>query len=159
MLGVTIICVGGLKDAHYKQAAAEYIKRLSRYCRLEIIELPEYALPAQPSEGEIRRALEQEGLRILSKIPTGAQVFVLSPEGKMLSSEEFSEIPGDAAAVSSRLVFVIGGSYGLSPGVKAAAKGLISLSRMTFPHTLARVMLLEQLYRGFKIQAGETYHK
>lgn len=159
MLSITLLCVGTLREAFFKEACAEYEKRLSRFCRLETAELPAYALCARPSEKEILRAVDDEGRRILQKIPPAARVFALCPDGREFSSEEFARLLPETARTSSRLVFAVGGPNGLSSAVRQAADGVVSMSRMTFPHTLARVMLLEQIYRGFKIGAGETYHK
>ena len=160
MIDVMIICVGKLKEKFYQEAAAEYVKRLGGYCKLNIVELPEQKLPKNPSLGEIQSAREREGDAIRGKIPPNSSVVVLAIEGKPRSSEELAEmISAWANSASKHLVFVIGGSYGLHPSVKAEAQVQLSMSPMTFPHHLARVMLLEQLYRAFKIQEGSDYHK
>ena len=160
MVDVTVICVGKLKEKFYQEAAAEYIKRLGGYCRLNVAELAEQKLPKNPALGEIRSALEKEGNAIRGKIPPNSSVAVLAIEGKLRSSEELAEmIDRWAHSASRHLVFVIGGSYGLHPSVKAEAWAAMSMSPMTFPHHLARVMLLEQIYRAFKIQEGSDYHK
>ena len=160
MLGVTIICVGKLKEKFYLDAAAEYQKRLRGYCRLELIELPEQRLPQDPSPGQIAAALDKEGEAILARLPRGGKVAAMCVEGKLLSSPQLADtIAGWAVAGASDLAFVVGGSYGLSPRVKERADLRLSMSSMTFPHHLARVMLLEQLYRAFKIQEGSGYHK
>ena len=160
MVDVTIICVGKLKERFYQEAAAEYVKRLSAYCRLNLVELAEQKLPRNPSPGEIQSALEKEGDAIRAKIPPHSSVVALAIEGKLRSSEELSEmIAAWSHSPSKHLVFVVGGSYGLHPSVKAQAWATLSMSPMTFPHHLARVMLLEQLYRAFKIQEGSDYHK
>ena len=132
MVDVTVICVGKLKEKFYQEAAAEYAKRLKGYCKLNIVELAEQKLPKNPSLGEIQWALEKEGDAIRAKIPPNSSVIALAVEG---------------------------GSYGLHPSVKAGAWAMLSMSPMTFPHHLARVMLLEQIYRAFKIQEGADYHK
>ena len=160
MLGVTIICVGKLKEKFYLDAAAEYQKRLRGYCRLELIELPEPRLPQDPSAGQIAAALDKEGEAILARLPRGGKVAAMCVEGRLLSSTQLADtLAGWAVAGVSDLAFVVGGSYGLSPRVKERADVRLSMSPMTFPHHLARVMLLEQLYRAFKIQEGSGYHK
>ena len=160
MLSVVLVCVGRLKEKFYEDAAAEYAKRLSAYCKLTVVELPEQRLPRNPSLGEIQSALEKEGDAIRGKIPHNSSVVALAIEGKQRSSEELAEmIDLRTHSAAKHLVFVIGGSYGLHPSVKAGAWATLSMSPMTFPHHLARVMLLEQLYRAFKIQEGSDYHK
>ena len=160
MVDVTLICVGKMKEKFYVEAAAEYEKRLKGYCKLSIVELPEQHLPKNPSLGEIQSALEKEGDAIRGKIPPSSSVIAMAIEGKMRSSEELSQlISGWAHGPEKHLVFGIGGSYGLHPSIKAGAWCTLSMSSMTFPHHLARVMLLEQIYRAFKIQEGGDYHK
>lgn len=159
MLGVTVICVGKLKEKFYIQAVEEYAKRLSGYCRLNIVELPEERLPDSPSEAQIAAALAKEGERIWEKVPKGAVTVAMCVEGQMLSSEQLAVKMNRWAQQGPNLVFLIGGSYGLSPAVKARAGIRLSMSPMTFPHHLARVMVLEQIYRGFKINEGSRYHK
>ncbi len=160
MLNVTLICVGKLKEKFYIEAAEEYRKRLSAYCRLEIVELPEHRLPADPTQGDIAAALEKEGETIRARLPSNASVVALCVEGRLRSSEELADLLTSWANSSAkRLVFVIGGSYGLAPSLKAEAWVKLSMSPMTFPHHLARVMLLEQLYRACKIREGSGYHK
>ena len=160
MLSVTILCVGKLKERYLTDACSEYGKRLSAFCKLSVVELPEYRLPDNPSEAEILKCIEKEGESILGKIPKDAYVFPMCIEGKMLTSpqlaEKLREIP---LAGKSHVVFIIGGSCGLSDSVKARGDLRLSMSPMTFPHQLARVMLLEQIYRGFMINAGNKYHK
>ena len=160
MVDITLICVGKMKEKFYSEAAAEYVKRLGGYCKLSIVEIPEQRLSKNPSLGDIQGALERGGGRIRSKIPANSSVVALAIEGKMRSSGELAELISDwARSASKHLVFVIGGSYGLHPSVKAGAWCSLSMSPMTFPHHLARVMLLEQIYRAFKIQEGADYHK
>ncbi len=160
MLNVTLLCVGKLKEKFYIEAAAEYRKRLSAYCKLSVVELPEYRLPANPTQGDIAVALEKEGEAIRAKLPPSASVVALCVEGGLRSSEELASLLTTWSNNSAKhLVFVIGGSYGLAPSLKAEAWAQLSMSPMTFPHHLARVMLLEQLYRAFKIQEGSSYHK
>ena len=156
MQRVSVICVGKLKERFYIEAAAEYCKRLSRCCKLDLVELPEQRLPENPSPAEIERALAREAEAIRSRLPAGAAVAALCVEGKLRSSEELA---GLLAREEAGLAFVIGGSCGLHPSVKALAKERLSMSPMTFPHHLARVMLLEQIYRGFQIRGGGKYHK
>ena len=160
MQKVSIICVGKMKEKFYIDAAAEYIKRLSRFCKLEIIELPEDRLPEDPSQAQIDAALAKEADAIRSKLPQNAVIIAMCVEGKLRSSEELAGLMADAAGRGgSHLVFLIGGSFGLHPSVKALAATKLSMSPMTFPHHLARVMLLEQIYRGYQIDAGSKYHK
>ncbi|MCI9164808.1 MAG: 23S rRNA (pseudouridine(1915)-N(3))-methyltransferase RlmH [Oscillospiraceae bacterium] len=156
MQRVSVICVGKLKERFYIEAAAEYCKRLSRCCKLELVELPEQRLPENPAPAEIERALAREAEAIRSRLPAGATVAALCVEGTLRSSEELA---GLLAREEAGLAFVIGGSCGLHPSVKALAKERLSMSPMTFPHHLARVMLLEQIYRGFQIRGGGKYHK
>lgn len=160
MLSVYLICVGKLKEKFYKDACAEYVKRLSAYCKLTVIEVPEAKLSKDPTLGEIANALDKEGDAIRAKIPPGARVCALCVEGRTRSSEELPQMfPVPGRSPDKHMVFVIGGSYGLHPSVKAEAQVQLSMSPMTFPHHLARVMLLEQIYRAFKIQEGSSYHK
>lgn len=160
MLSVHLICVGKLKEKFYREAAAEYVKRLSPYCKLTLVELPECKLPQNPSLGEITAALDKEGDAIRAKIPPNSSVVALCVEGRMRSSEELAGLIHSWEHNSSKhLVFVIGGSYGLHPSIKAEVWMQLSMSPMTFPHHLARVMVLEQLYRAFKINEGSSYHK
>ena len=160
MQRITLLCVGKLKEKFYADAATEYTKRLSRYCKLEIIELPEERLPEDPAPAQITAALEKEAGRILAKVPKGAKCTALCVEGDTLSSEALAgKLEHWTVGGASQLVFVIGGSFGLHPSVKAAADLRLSMSPMTFPHHLARVMVLEQLYRAFQITKGTKYHK
>lgn len=160
MQRVTVICVGKLKERFYSEAAAEYAKRLGRYCRLEIVELPEQRLSENPSQAEIDRALAREGAAIRARIPAGAAVVALCVEGELRSSEALAALlERQAGAGEKGLAFVIGGSCGLHPDLKDAAWLRLSMSPMTFPHHLARVMLLEQLYRSYQIREGGKYHK
>ena len=160
MLNIKIICVGKLKEKFYVAAAAEYCKRLGAFCHLEVEELPESRLPAQPSEAEIAAALKREGESIALRIPAGAFTVALCVEGKQLSSVRFSQfLEACALKGRSRLCFLIGGSEGLSEEIKERAEARMSMSEMTCPHHLARIMLLEQLYRAFQIRDGSRYHK
>ncbi len=159
-MNITIICVGKLKERFYLDAAQEYQKRLAGYCRLQLLELPEVRLPDQPTQGEISAALAKERDAVLSRLPKNAKIIALCIEGKELSSPKLAEqIRQWTVGGSSHLVFFIGGSYGLHPDLKQLAHFRLSMSPMTFPHHLARVMLLEQIYRAFKINEGSRYHK
>ena len=160
MQKITVLCVGKLKEKFYLDAAAEYSKRLQRLCRLEIIELPESRLPEEPSPAQIQQALDAEAEAIRAKLPKGGAVAALCIEGDTCSSEEMSrKMQRLAVSGKTHLTFLIGGSVGLSEALKRQADWRLSMSPMTFPHHLARVMLLEQLYRAFQIQQGTKYHK
>ncbi|MBQ9347482.1 MAG: 23S rRNA (pseudouridine(1915)-N(3))-methyltransferase RlmH, partial [Oscillibacter sp.] len=152
MRRVSVLCTGRLKERFYIDAAAEYAKRLSRFCTLEIVELPEERLPDNPSPAQIAAALRKEAAAVRDHIPAGAYTIALCVEGKLESSENFAaRLDALAAAGESRTAFLIGSSFGLDASLKAETRARISLSPMTFPHHLARVMLLEQLYRAFQI--------
>lgn len=160
MQKITILCVGKLKEKFYLDAAAEYAKRLQRYCKLEVIELPESKLPEDPSLAQIQQALDTEAAAIRARLPKGGAVAALCIEGSTCSSEEMSrKMQQLAISGKAQLTFLIGGSVGLSEDVKQQADWRLSMSPMTFPHHLARVMLLEQIYRAFQIQQGTRYHK
>ena len=160
MVNVTIICVGKLKEKYLRDACDEYKKRFSTLCKLNIIELTPEKLSDNPNPKEIENALKAEGKAILEKIPNGARIYSMCIEGKQYSSTELSA-QLDALAVSgtSHAAFIIGGSFGLSDEVKTKSHVKLSMSKMTFPHQLARVMLLEQIYRAAQISAGTRYHK
>ena len=160
MQKVTVLCVGKLKEKFYTEASAEYLKRLQRHCKCEIVELPEYRLPEDPSPAEIQKALTAEAAAIREKLPRGGAVVAMCIEGKTCSSEELSRRMADfAVAGKTQLTFLIGGSVGLDAQLKAQADWRLSMSPMTFPHHMARVMLLEQIYRAYQIQQGTRYHK
>lgn len=160
MLSVTVVCVGKLKEAYWRDACKEYAKRLSPFCKLKIVEVEEERLPESPSAAQITAALEAEGHRILSQIPAGASVVALCIEGKELSSVALSQqLMKWTVDGVSHIAFVIGSSCGLSELTKQSARLKLSMSPMTFPHQLARVMVLEQLYRAVQIQNGSKYHK
>lgn len=160
VIGVTVLALGKLKERYMRDFCAEYEKRLSAFCRLQVVELAPERLPENPSAGEISRALQREAEKIRAKIPPNAYVFAMCIEGGQMNSVQFSQkITSAAVEGYSNLVFVLGSSFGLSETVKQAAKERFSMSAMTFPHQLARVMLLEQLYRAFQIAAGGKYHK
>ena len=160
MLSIYLVCVGRLKERFYQAACAEYLKRLSPYCKLTLLELPEERLPQTPSQGQIDAALEKEGQAIRSKLPPNTSLVCLCVEGRLRSSEELASLVQTWEHNSAKhLAFVIGGSFGLAESLKAEAWVRLSMSPMTFPHHLARVMVLEQLYRAFKINEGSNYHK
>ena len=160
MQRVTVLCVGKLKETFYLEAAAEYVKRLQRFCKLELVELPESRLPESPSPAEVQRALAAEAVAIRERLPRGGAVIALCIEGKPCSSVELSRRMEElAVAGKTQLTFLIGGSVGLDEGLKRQADWRLSMSPMTFPHHLARIMLLEQIYRAYQISAGTKYHK
>lgn len=160
MLHVRLICVGKLKEAFFREALAEYEKRLGPFCKLEILELPEERLPEIPSAAEIQMALSREAVQIEKQLLKGGNLVCLCIEGSMLSSEEFSKLLSEAEQQGQgRISFVIGGSNGIAEDLKRRSKLRLSMSRMTFPHHLARVMLAEQIYRAFMIREGTKYHK
>ena len=157
---ITIVCVGKVKEKYFTGAIDEYSKRLSRYCKLEIIEVPDEKTPDGASEALNQQIKEKEGRRILDKIPEDAYVMVLAIEGKQPDSVELSrKIQMLGVRGESHIVFVIGGSLGLDIQVMRRANEAISFSRMTFPHQLMRVILLEQVYRAYRIMNNEPYHK
>ena len=160
MQKVTLLCVGKLKEKFYADAAAEYVKRLSRWCKLAVIELPEERLPDNPSPAQIDAALEREAAAIRDRLPPSSSLVALCVEGQMRSSQELAQLMSTwSSRGEKQLVFLIGGSFGLHGSIKAPAWARLSMSPMTFPHHLARVMLLEQIYRAFKINEGSAYHK
>ena len=160
MLNVTVVCVGKLKEKFWTDACNEYAKRLKGFCSFSIVEVDEEKLPDVPSKIQIQNTLVKEGQRIISKIPKNSKVIAMCIEGKQRSSErlakEFAEMAVNGA---SSLTFVIGGSWGLSDEVKNMSVMRLSMSEMTFPHQLARVMLCEQIYRAFQINSNGKYHK
>ena len=157
---ITVVAVGKIKEKFYTDAIGEYGKRLSRYCRLEIVQVADEKTPAGASEALERQIKEREGERILSQIREGAYVIALAIEGKMRTSEEMAQkMERLGIEGKSQVVFVIGGSLGLSEKVLRRADEKLSFSKMTFPHQLMRVILLEQIYRSYRIITGEPYHK
>lgn len=157
---ITLIAVGKVKEKFYTEAVAEYGKRLSRYCKLEIVQVADEKTPDRAGALLERQIKDKEGERVLAKIPDGAYVAALAIEGEMLDSEELAEkINRLGIGGQSQIVFVIGGSLGLSEAVLRRADYRLSFSRMTFPHQLMRVILLEQVYRSYRIINGEPYHK
>lgn len=160
MFEITLIAMGKLKEKFYLDACAEYEKRMKGYCQFKVLELPEIRLSEQPSPAEISTALEKEADLILTKIPKNTWFCVMTPEGKLLSSEELAYKISTVKNSGKRgAFFLIGSSYGMSPRLKEMADLKLSMSPMTFPHHLARVMVLEQLYRAEAIQNGSKYHK
>ena len=160
MQKVTILCTGKLKEKFYLDAVAEYVKRLSRCCKLEIIELPEERLPEAPSPAQIEAALAREADAERAKLPAGCLLIAMCVEGQERSSEALARYLAEAAARGAgHIVFLIGSSYGMHPSLKQQADLRLSMSPMTFPHHLLRVMLLEQIYRAYQINAGSKYHK
>lgn len=160
MLTVNIICVGKLKEKYWVDAIAEYRKRLSSHCKFNIIELAEERMPQKYTLGNVEDVIEKEGEKILSKISKNSYAIALCSEGTLLSSEKladkFKEIP---LSGYSTIDFIIGGSWGLSDEVKRCSNFKLSMGRMTFPHQMARVILCEQIYRGFQINANTKYNK
>lgn len=160
MFEITLITVGKLKEKFYLSAAAEYEKRLKAFCRFRMIELPEVRLPESPSPAEISAGLEKEAESIFAKIPKGAWFCVLTPEGTLQSSEALAKKLSEVKlSGKSSACFLIGSSFGIFSKVKQKADFKLSMSPMTFPHHLARIMVLEQIYRAESIQAGTKYHK
>ena len=160
MFSVTVLAMGRLKEKFYIQAVEEYAKRLGAYCKFQLLELPEHRLPEDPSPAQIAEGLAREGQLIREKLPKGAWFCVLTPEGKKLSSESFAKALAEVKTGGrSAACFLLGSSFGIAPEIKALADLKLSFSDMTFPHHLARVMLLEQIYRAESIQAGTKYHK
>lgn len=160
MVRCDLVCIGKLKEEYLRMGCQEYLKRLGAYCRPNVIELGEHRLPQDPSPAQIREGLRREGEAILARLPAQGAVVALCIEGEMLSSPQLAqrlrEFQNQGAG---QLAFVIGGSYGLDPAVKERCALRLSLSRMTFPHQLARMLVLEQLYRAMSINHNGKYHK
>ncbi len=159
MLKIKLIVMGKMKEKFFAAAADEYIKRLSRYCSVEVCELSDLSVPDNPSQGQIESVLSREADAILAKLGNITNIVALCIEGREYSSESFAEILTEAEEQGGRIAFIIGSSHGLHEKIKQMAKVKLSFSKMTFPHQMARVMLLEQIYRGFKIKNNESYHK
>ena len=159
MLNVKFITLGTLKEAYLRDAAAEYEKRLGAFCRFELVQLKEERLSDDPSESEIKNALAKESEKILALIPARAYVVAMCVEGKQLTSPELAEKLEEISSRTSDVCFIIGSSFGLSDTVKQRADLRLSVSKLTFPHQLMRVILLETVYRAFNIQKGTKYHK
>jgi len=157
---INIICVGKIKEDYFSKAAAEFEKRLSRFCSINVIQIPDKSIPDNPSPAECSAVLNKEGEQILSEIPSGAYAVALCIEGKQLSSPELAEKIEEVALLGkSSVCFIIGSSFGLSDEVKNKCDLKLSFSRLTFPHQLFRVLLLEQIYRAFSITNKMKYHK
>lgn len=157
---ITVVCVGKIKEKYFTMGIDEYSKRLSRYCKLEIIQVPDEKTPDNASEAEELMIKKKEGERILKNIKDNAYVIALAIEGKMLTSEELADkIDKLGVGGDSHIAFVIGGSLGLDDDVLKRADYKLSFSKMTFPHQMMRMVLLEQVYRGYRIINGEPYHK
>ena len=160
MLTVNIICIGKIKEKYWTEAISEYSKRLSAFCKLNIIELSEEKTYNNPNDTQIEAILNAEGKRILSKVSDSAYVVAMCIEGKIISSPELADKINDVSLSGKSTVdFIIGGSWGLSADVKRRADFKLSMSRMTFPHQMARVVLCEQIYRAFEINNNGKYHK
>ena len=159
MIQVTVITVGNLKESYWRDAVSEYEKRLCAFCKPTLIQLKEAKVPENPSEGEIRAALADEGQRILAAMPPRSYRIALCVEGKQFSSEELAAKLEGVLSENGNLCLVIGSSHGLSDEVKAACQLRLSVSKLTFPHQMMRVLLLEVLYRAFSIIKGTKYHK
>ncbi|MCH5298783.1 MAG: 23S rRNA (pseudouridine(1915)-N(3))-methyltransferase RlmH [Ruminococcus sp.] len=160
MQTVNIICIGKIKEKYWTEAIAEYRKRLSAFCKFNIVELDEEKAQGNPNDSQIGSILSAEGKRILSKLSNNSYVIAMCIEGKQLSSPELADRLADVAlSGKSNVDFIIGGSWGLSDEVKARANFKLSISKMTFPHQMARVILTEQIYRAFEIQSNGKYHK
>ena len=159
MIQLKIIAVGSIKEGYYREAIAEYEKRLGAFCRTEICEIKETRLSDSPTEGEIAAALADEGAKISAQIPPKAFTVALCVEGRQFSSEMLAERLGAELQTHPSLCFIIGSSFGLAPQVKTQADLRLSFSELTFPHRLFRVMLMETVYRSFGIMKGTKYHK
>lgn len=159
-MNISIICVGRVKEKYLRQGMDEYMKRLTSYAKVEIMEVPDEKAPENLSENEMEQIKEREGKRILAKIAPDAYVIALAIEGKQKSSEQLAESLDKLATYgNSKISFIIGGSLGLSDEILTRANEQLSFSQMTFPHQLMRLILLEQIYRAFRIIKGEPYHK
>ncbi|WP_433745952.1 23S rRNA (pseudouridine(1915)-N(3))-methyltransferase RlmH [Falsibacillus pallidus] len=159
-MNISIVTVGKLKEKYLKQGIEEYVKRMSAYAKLEIIEVPDEKAPEELSPVEMEQVKQKEGERILAKINPDAHVIALAIQGKMQSSEGLADNLDKLATYGkSKVAFIIGGSLGLSDEVMKRANDTLSFSKMTFPHQLMRLILVEQIYRAFRINRGEPYHK
>lgn len=159
MLSINILCIGKIKEKFFREAITEYSKRLSKYCKLDIIELPDEKIPHNPSQKTIEEIKTKECNSIISHIKKDSYTICLDLNGKELSSENFSKKLDNLSLCNSNITFIIGGSLGLTQRILSLSKEKICFSQMTFPHQLIRIFLLEQIYRAFKISNGETYHK
>lgn len=158
-MNITIVCVGKIKEKFFTDAINEYAKRLSRFCKLDIIEVKDVKIPDNASEKECETILEKEGEQILSKIPKDSYIIPLCIEGKEFSSPDLAKKISSVSMEKSHITFIIGGSLGMTDQIKAMGSLKLSFGKMTLPHQLMRVVLLEQIYRAFKINANESYHK
>ncbi len=158
MTAVTVVHVGDFRETYFREAEEEYRKRLQRYCRYQTVCIPEERIPEETNSSQVLRALEKEAARIRTAIPSGCTKIALCVEGKQLSSEAFASLLEEKALLGS-ICFLIGSSHGLEERLKKECSVRLSLSAMTFPHRLARLLLTEQVYRGFSILAGKSYHK
>lgn len=159
MLTINVLCVGKIKENFFKDAIDEYSKRLSRFCKLEITELPDEKIPNNPSNKQIEEIKEKECNNIISHIKKDSYIISLDLKGKQMTSEELSSTIENLSLSTSHITIIIGGSLGLTKSVLDASNSILSFSKMTFPHQLIRIFLLEQIYRSFKISSGESYHK
>ena len=159
MMNVKLIVVGNLKEGYLRDAAAEYSKRLGGFCKFETVQLKEEKISESPSDAEIKNALEREAVKIIDELPPRSMKIAMCVEGKQFSSEELSALMDSAAEEAGSVCFVIGSSYGLSDRVKSSCDIRMSVSKLTFPHQLMRVLLLEAVYRAFNISRGTRYHK
>lgn len=160
MMKIKIICIGSIKEKFFRDAIDEYDKRLSRFCKLEIVEIKEERLGDNPSQADIEKTLNKEKDKILSSIDGNSFTVDLSIQGKMLDSEALAKKIGEISLEGySEVNFIIGSSHGLDDEIRKSSNLSLSFSKMTFPHQLMRVVLLEQIYRAFKINANEAYHK
>jgi 23S rRNA (pseudouridine1915-N3)-methyltransferase len=160
MYRIRIVAVGKIKEKYLVEGIREFVKRLGPFCHMDIIEVDEVRMPDDPSQAEKEKTLSAEGERLLKKIPESSYLIVLDVAGKNLSSEELAEkITALGTAGQGDITFIIGGAFGLSPAVVAAARERLSFSRMTFTHQMVRLLLIEQIYRAFKSNRGENYHK
>lgn len=159
MLSINVLCVGKIKETFFREAITEYSKRLSKYCKLDIIELPDEKIPHNPSKKIIEEIKTKECNNIINHIKKDSYTICLDLNGKEITSESFSKKLDTLSLCNSNITFIIGGSLGLTERILSLSKEKICFSQMTFPHQLIRIFLLEQIYRAFKISNGETYHK
>ncbi len=156
---IRIVSVGKIKERFFKEAQDEYLKMLSRFADVEIVELQDEKVPEDPSAGEIEAVLRKEGERIKNAVKGETNYYCMAIEGMEYDSLAFAKFVENNRNSGKNIIFIIGGSYGISDEIKKGARGLISFSKLTFPHRIARILLLEQLFRSFKIMSNEIYHK
>lgn len=159
MLSINIVCVGKIKEKFFRESIDEYSKRLSKYCKLEILELPDEKIPDKTNDSIINEIKEKECNNIINHLKKDSYIIALDLKGKEFSSEEFSRKIDTISMQNSKITFIIGGSLGLTNSLLSMANEKICFSKMTFPHQLIRIFLVEQIYRAFKISNGENYHK